>query len=97
MLTQLYVTQMLKVIYFRFKKLKMQILLKLIVKCWAWMIEKVQWAMNEKSEKVRETETKREKGEKPWAAPHLVILTQIQHWNMATMWTLSESLDLLSV
>lgn len=42
MLTQLYVTQMLKVIYFRFKKLKMQILLKLIVKCWAWMIEKVQ-------------------------------------------------------
>lgn len=50
MLTQLYVTQMLKVIYFRFKKLKMQILLKLIVKCWAWMIEKVQWAMKTERE-----------------------------------------------
>lgn len=34
---------------------------------------------------------RRDRKERPSGAPALVIITQIQHWNMATMWTLSKS------
>lgn len=39
----------------------------------------------------------RDKKERPSGAPVLVILTQFQHWNMATMWTLSKSFAPVSV
>lgn len=50
-----------------------------------WKGWRKQW---KQCKEVRHTETERDKKERPSGAPLFVILTQIQHWNMATMWTL---------
>lgn len=64
---------------------------RLIIISW-WNRCTEQW---QQRREVRETETGRDGGEgeaeRPSAAPPLVVLTQIQHWNMATMWTPSKS------